>query len=387
MENLSQELQQRKERFLGHLVNEGYSGFLVAGPYNLFYLLGFYHIPTERPVVCFIKADGKTTLFVPSLEEEEAAKLSGVDTIKTYFEYPGSFDLYDWIFNQAKKELQENKIKHTDKIGIDQCSYSLAQRLKTVFPKVEESGIITGMRMAKSELEVEFLKQAAVYADFIVNYGQSHLAEGIAEIELLNQMQNATVTKMIEELDRVIYVPGGPAGGLIPSGPRTALPHALPSARRIEGGDTLILSCGANVMGYRVECERTFFVGEPEARRIEAFRVMKEAQALGVSLMRPGKKCSEIDDLVLKYIKEASYGDYIRHRTGHGKGLAEHEPPWVETGDHTVLQPGMVLSSEPGIYIDGYAGFRHSDTVVITANQPLVLTKFPRELPDVIIEF
>lgn len=132
---------------------------------------------------------------------------------------------------------------------------------------------------------------------------------------------------MIDELDEVIYVPGGPVGALLPTGWRTALPHGLPSNRKVEKGDTVMLSCGANVKGYRTETERTCFVGEPSKDKIKAFNVIYQAQKLATTMMVPGKSCSEIDRTVMDFIRENGYGDYIRHRTGHGKGLGEHETP------------------------------------------------------------
>lgn len=240
-------------------------------------------------------------------------------------------------------------------------------------------------RQIKSPEEVEMLRKSAYYSDFIVEKGKEILAPGVTELGLLNRSITKTVDKMIEDMGDVIYVPGGPAGALVPSGVRTAIPHALPSGRVVEAGDTMILSCGTNVWGYRTECERTFFVGKPEARKVEAFKVMREAQELGIKLMKPGAVCEEIEKEVIRFISEAGYGQYIKHRTGHGKGLEEHEPPYIAAGDKTVLKPGMVFSSEPGIYIEGLSGFRHSDTVVITEDGCEVLTKYPKDIESMTI--
>jgi Xaa-Pro dipeptidase len=191
---------------------------------------------------------------------------------------------------------------------------------------------------------------------------------------------------MSRELDDIIYVPGGPAGGLVPSGERTGMPHALPSSRVIRQGENMILSCGANVEGYRVECERTLFLGRPGERHREAFEVMARAQQMTVNLMKPGALCRDINDQVLDFIRSRGYGGALKHRAGHGKGLEEHERPWIESGDTTALAPGMVVSAEPGIYIDGFAGFRHSDTVLITETGPEVLTRIAKDLDSLIVE-
>src|SRR5699024_2028324 len=114
-------------------------------------------------------------------------------------------------------------------------------------------------------------------------------------------------------------------------------------------------------------------------------QVMTTAQQMAISVMRPGMSCAEVDAIALDYIREAGYGKYLLHRTGHGKGLEEHEAPWIDEGDPTILKKGMVLSSEPGIYMEGFSGFRHSDTVVVTDDQPLVLTKSSKSIDDLII--
>ncbi len=381
MRKEQQELQARKNKVIDYLKENNYDSYIITNPYNIFYLLNFYFVATERPIVCMIDKEGSVSLVVPELEAEEAKKVEIVDNVITYFEYPGPGDLNEYIIKNFKRV--RNNLK---RIVMDTSGYQLYKVYQDNFEKVEVDNYILRLREIKSENEIEYLKTAAKYADYIVSYGAKNVKEGITEIELLNKMTSATLSKMIEEVDALIYVPGGPAGGLIPSGTRTSLPHALPSNRSIKRGDNLILSCGANYRGYRVECERTFFIDEVPTRKVKAFNVMKEAQELAISLMKPGVKCSTIDKKVLGYIEENGLGEFIKHRTGHGKGLEEHEPPWVESGDNTVLKKGMILSSEPGIYIEGYAGFRHSDTVLITEDEPLVLTKYPKKLEEMVIK-
>jgi len=374
------EINRRNNQIKDYLNKNGLDGFIITDPYNIFYL-DFYHISTERPVIYFFHSSGKITLFVPSIEKVEAMKMKHIDILKVYFEFPGEKDVFQWIIQELKSIYSNLK-----NIVIDNAEERLFQKWNTEFDNLKVNDFIYQMRLIKSEEEVEYLKMAANYSDFIVDYGIKHCHPGKSELELLAEMEIATIKKMVQELNEIIYVPGGPAGGLIPSGERTILPHALPSSRIIQKGDTILFSCGANIKGYRTECERTCFVGEPDKLRKKAFKVMKDAQALGISLMKPGNLCSDIDKQVLDFIRKMGYGDYIRHRTGHGKGLQEHEIPWVEIGDHTVLQKGMILSSEPGIYIEGLSGFRHSDTVLVTEKEPEVLTKYSKELENLVIE-
>jgi Xaa-Pro aminopeptidase len=101
---------------------------------------------------------------------------------------------------------------------------------------------------------------------------------------------------------------------------------------------------------------------------------------------KPGVRCCDVNEAALNAIRKAGFEKYLRHRMGHGKGLEEHEAPWVAAGDQTVLLPGMIISDEPGLYVPGYGGFRHSDTLVITETGCRRLTHYPRDLEHCIID-
>jgi len=270
-------------------------------------------------------------------------------------------------------------------VAVDQVGLTAYQRLCDLFPNVSVEDMVFPSRIIKSDEEVTMLTASASYSDYIVGAGRAMLKPGVTELGLLNRMIVQTVDKMIEDMGEIIYVPGGPAGALVPSGPRTAMPHALPSARVVQENESMLLSCGANVCGYRTECERTFFLGSPSKEWRKAFEVMRRAQAMGIALMQPGAVCEDVDKQVLDFIRAEGYGDYIRHRTGHGKGLEEHETPYIAIGDKTVIQPGMIFSSEPGIYIEGMSGFRHSDIIWVSKDGPVVLTQYPKDLDSMII--
>lgn len=375
----NKELNRRKQEVVVYLESNELDGMLITDPYNLFYMLDFFFVPTERPFYCLITKSGKVLAVAPNLEKE-VGELKIVDDIFTYFDYPGRPDLYSWIIKSFIELDPDLK-----RMAVDNISLGLSQVFESELETIVDSNLIYQLRLTKSESEVERLRIAAKYADYIVSVGADNIKTGISELELLDLMQSRTLQKMVAELDEIIFVPGGPCGGLVPFGKNTSLPHALPSNNQLQQGDTMILSCGANYRGYRVESERTFFFGQPSTRQKEGFIVMKEAQELGLSLIKPGVTCAEVDDQVLNFIREAGYSEAIRHRTGHGKGLQEHEDPWVEGGDQTIIQPGMVLSCEPGVYLEGFAGFRHSDTVIVTEDGVEVLTKFSKELDDLIL--
>lgn len=374
------EYQNRIKKIVNYINEKDLDGFFIFNPYNVFYL-GLYYYPGKRPVVIFVHKTGKTYAFTPKMEFHEACKLKQLDKVYAYDDnFSEKADLFDFLNKNVRSSFSNVK-----KVAADELSVLGYKRMNEIFEHVDIDNQIMIIRQIKSEEEIKMLKKAAFYSDYIVSKGREMLKPGITELGLLNRMITETVDKMILDMGDVVYVPGGPAGALVPSGIRTAMPHALPSGKKVEKGDTMILSCGTNVWGYRIECERTFFVGEPDKERIKAFEVMRKAQLLAIDLMKPGAVCEDIEKEVIKFITDSGYGKYIKHRAGHGKGLEEHELPYIAAGDKTVLQAGMVFSSEPGIYIEGLSGFRHSDIVLITDNGGEVLTKYPKDLESMIV--
>ena len=127
----------------------------------------------------------------------------------------------------------------------------------------------------------------------------------------------------------------------------------------------LVLS---RVNGYAAESERTYFTTPPSGEVRKAFEAMTEARHIALEMIRPGVPCSEVDAAVNDYLRNEGYSgeDQRLHRTGHGIGLGTHEAPWIAEGSGDRLAENMVISVEPGIYLQGVGGVRHSDTVVVT---------------------
>jgi Xaa-Pro aminopeptidase len=146
-----------------------------------------------------------------------------------------------------------------------------------------------------------------------------------------------------------------------------------------------MLSLGCAVGGRYVEGERTFVLGEPTAEQIRYYEAVQAAQQTGSDTLRPGITCAEANRQCLQVIRDAGLGQFIQHRQGHGIGLGMHEPPWLEDGDDTVLEAGFVVSNEPGIYIPGHAGYRISDSMIITNEGAQPFTSYPKQLDDVIV--
>ncbi|HHK67046.1 MAG TPA: aminopeptidase P family protein, partial [Candidatus Acetothermia bacterium] len=169
-------------------------------------------------------------------------------------------------------------------------------------------------------------------------------------------------------------------------GARSAVPHAMTANAVLKEGDVLVTGAAAEVGGYLSELERTMILGGPTDEQARLFDLMVGAQDLAFSEIRPGRRCSDVDRAVRRYYEENGIVEYWRHHTGHSIGYGMHEAPFLDVGDETVIEPGMVLTVEPGVYVPGFAGFRHSDTILVTDDGIELLTDYPRDLEGLIIE-
>ena len=209
----------------------------------------------------------------------------------------------------------------------------------------------------------------------------------VTEDQILKATADAVADKMSAELKEVAGVEiDAPFGGLVPFGKRSAFPHAVPSKDRLKKGDALILSYGAKVGGYNVECERSFSVGKPSDYAKRLYDAMLAAHDTGAASMKEGAIAEDVDKSSLDQIRKAGFEKFLRHRTGHGIGLEGHEAPWIAEGDKTVLKEGMTFSCEPGVYDPDWGGFRHSDTVIVHKDKGEITNSYPTRLEDMIIE-
>jgi len=153
---------------------------------------------------------------------------------------------------------------------------------------------------------------------------------------------------------------------IVASGPNAASPHHEPTDRRIGAGDPIVLDFGGSVEGYCSDTTRTVVIGQPAERLRTVHEVVAEAHGAAIASIRPGVEIETVDRAARAVIDAAGFGDRFIHRTGHGIGLEVDEPPYAARGDHTVLEPGMTFSVEPGIYLEGELGVRIEDIVAVT---------------------
>ncbi|MFG1702133.1 M24 family metallopeptidase [Nonomuraea sp. M3C6] len=372
-------------RVRAEMAAEDLGALLLDDPLDVAYLTGFHHFPNERPVACWLPLDDDPVLLVPDLEREYAQDQRARAEILAYPEFPGTRSPFAVLAGQVCTPATAAYAPST--------SVARAQALAGAFPATRwsVSGAVGRVRLRKLPEEVVLHEEAARIADAMIEAGVELVRAALesggelpTESELASHVIGHGTRLMYARHEDVVVVPML-TGGLVYGGPNSAQPHRLPGGDRLKAGETFMLSLGCAVGGRFVESERTFVIGEPTTRQARYYETVREAQEIGTEALVAGVSCEEANRRCLAVIEEAGLAEHIRHRQGHGIGLGFHEPPWLSDGDCTELAPGMILSSEPGVYVPGHAGYRISDTVLVTESGPRRLTAYPRELTDVII--
>lgn len=352
---------------------------------DVIYTTGFSHYTTERPVVFAITQDG-AWLLLPKLEESHAAHQDIAAEPIIYFEFPGidpAFAVLGRAFPQMK-----GVVGHSPAI-----SAARIPQIAAAFPnaRIVASNIVQQMRLRKYPQEIVMHREASRISDEMVVAGVGLIREAMrsggtlpSEIEIESFVSRHAMKIMFDEHDDQMLVQGL-ASGLVYSGPRSAYPHGMPTGNPVKRGESIILSLGCRVGGRAAESERTLFIGEPSKEQEAHYAVAYEAQRMATAALIAGHTCASADNLALKFIRDSGMDDYLLHRVGHGMGIMFHEAPWVEGGDDTILEPGMITSSEPAIFVHGFAGYRIADTVLIAEEGPDSMTHYPRKLEDVVI--
>jgi Xaa-Pro dipeptidase len=269
------------------------------------------------------------------------------------------------------------------KVGIES---SLALALKGVMPgKTIIADLVDEARLVKTDYEIGRI----AYASNVVDSGMKKVLElskpGVRMATIYSDGSKEMIVKVALEIPDVNLLMTKFVAAVWPKA-LSAQPHSVPGlfdALERGGPNVAIITAQAN--GYSAEVERTFFIGNAPDEAKKLFALAMEARRKACELVKPGIRAEEVDRQVLRIIQDAGHGDHILHRTGHGFGITGHEPPWVALGSHHVLEKNMVISIEPGIYVEGVGGFRHSDTVLVTEEGCISLTQFPDLLENLVL--
>lgn len=384
----------RIERVRKYLHRRKLDALYLTNGTSMFYLTGYSFISTERPAALIIPLDGEITFIGPRLEEDHVPlETNLIKNVKTYVDYPGEKHPIEH-FATFLKEMRLDK----KRIGIDNragASGMWGYKGPTLAKKLPEvrfadaSELVSNMRQVKSTTEIELMKESAKWANLAMTLLQEYTEEGLWDVDVALAATHETSVIMKKTLGfdyapkRSIVPVSASFRGQV--GEMSAIPHSMSTKRTIRKGDVIIAEVGVDIGGYTCELERTMIVGSPTAKQERYFGAMLKAQEAAFSAMRPGNKFSEVDKATIDVFKKAGLIHLTRHHSGHGLGLETHEPPWLDIGNEQPLQTGMILSCEPGIYEVGFAGFRHSDTVLVTEDEAQLLTYYPRDLNSLTI--
>ena len=227
------------------------------------------------------------------------------------------------------------------------------------------------LRACKDPHELKCLRQAAAIADSALAWLQPQLQLGMTEREAADLLQQKIYALGADEL-------AFPT--ILLSGERSALPHGKPGQRRFEYGDWILLDFGARVEGYRSDMTRTVVLGQASAEQQQFYQTVLSAQQAALAAVKPGVSGHQLDQIAQAVLAASPYAAYVGEGLGHGVGLALHEYPLMRRGCQVVLQPGMVITIEPGLYKPGFGGVRIEDDIVLTPDGYQLLTQSPRQL-------
>lgn len=228
--------------------------------------------------------------------------------------------------------------------------------------------LVEDLRVVKDEAEIALMREAGRRTDAALAAFLANLQPGLPERRLALALHTALVDQDSE-----------PAFSIISAcGECSACPHAVPGERELCTGDMLKIDMGARYEGYCSDITRTYFCGEPDGRFRGIYNLVREAQQAAVDACRPGLSGRELDQVARDVIVAGGYGEQFSHGLGHGVGLQVHERPRVSAKSEDVLEPGMVITIEPGIYVEGWGGVRIEDTVLVTATGCEPLTRAPK---------
>ncbi len=377
---------------------DGLDALILFNSIRIVYLTGFTHATTERPMALIIPASGDLGVLIPALEQEHVRKSTGVGHFAVYPEYPagpsGTHPMQHLAALLAKLKLTGRG----KKIGVDADGYGDVNGYRgpsvTVIADgasvVQAADLIDTPRQVKTAHELQLIRESARWGNLAHRILQKEMAVGRSEIEVSLRATLAATTTILDTLGPT-YIGGGrgvqssPASAMFIAGTNTSMPHGMRREGGLRPGDVIITGAGALVGGYHSELERTMVVGEPSKNFRKYFEAMTHIQEVAFAALRPGRTCADAERDISGAIAAMGHAELQRHHTGHGIGLEGHEQPFIDIGDETELKPGMVLSVEPGLYVPGFAGFRHSDTVVITENGCDALTFYPRDLDRLIV--
>ncbi|MCQ3931537.1 MAG: aminopeptidase P family protein [Chloroflexi bacterium] len=340
---------------------------LVPGA-NLRYLTGVTFHLSERPLLLIVPKQGNPGVIIPLLEQEKIKEHGFAGDLFVWSDAEG----YHGAFGRA---IQSMRLAGK-RIGVEglQMRVLEGQLLQEYAPGshiVPADEELVNLRIIKSAEEVALHRKAIEISEEALRRTLRDIKLGMTERQIA-QILTQHQTELGGEQDS--FAP------LILIGPRSALPHGMPGDTRLERSLPLLIDYGTVYRGYVSDITRTFFVGEPSEKFKALYAAVLGANEAGRQKVHPGIAAEEVDSAAAGILRQSAFAQYIIHRTGHGLGIDIHEHPNIVQGNKRQLEPGMVFTIEPGLYIPGEFGVRIEDNIVVTPDGGKSLTSFPREL-------
>ncbi len=381
----------RRERLLEHVRGRGLTGCVLFDEHYIRYFTNFGFLATERPVALAVGVSGDMAVFVPEFEVERVRAETVFERIESYPEYPG----IEHPMRILQRVLADMGIGGA--IGADQDGYpGILGYQGPQLSEVTESRVdpvapfVESLMVRKSEAEVALIRESARWCGHAHRLLQESSRPGVTEAEASLRAGHEATLAMLDTLGssyggQLASSDGVSAGYRGQIGLRSSWAHAIAHNIVFREGDVLVTETSAPIWGYNAELERAMIIGEPTGEMRRLFDHMVAAQQTAFAALRPGVTCADVDSAMLGYFEANDLLPNWRQHTGHAIGLRNHEAPFLDVGDHTRIEPGMVFTIEPGVYASEVGGFRHSDTVVVTDDGIDVLTDYPRDLESLII--
>jgi Xaa-Pro aminopeptidase len=348
----------RQKRLREHLATIRFDGLLISHLPNIRYLCGF----TGSAGLLLVEEAGSVFLTdvrydIQAHEEVEAAKVVIVRK--------------SLLAGLAERLGSRRKRARGWTIGIEAEHLTVAEKKRLT--KLRPSGvkltdaapIVERARLVKDSDELNRIRAAVALGATLFDRALEVLRAGVKEAEVAGEMEYAARRAGAQEMSFPT---------IIASGARSALPHGRASDQPIARGGFVVCDFGVILAGYCSDQTRTVWVGSASEEARRAYDAVRESQQAAIDAVRPGVPVGAVDDAARKVLRKAGLGRYFTHSTGHGVGLEIHEAPRVAAGQQEILQPGMVITIEPGVYFPGKWGVRIEDMVAVTAGGCEVLT-------------
>lgn len=351
------------------IIERGADAAVLVPGTNMHYFTGLEFHLSERPILAFI-TPAAVGVVIPRLE---LPKLTSRPDLEAEAFPWGDEDGYIGAFARALDGLG----LRGKKLGIDGMTMRATEcmMLGSIDPTLKIHPIerdLIGIRARKDQDEVDAIRRAIVISEAALEQLMTEVRPGMTERQIAARLEALMREGGAEEVA---------FGALVQTGENSSNPHGLATDRVLNEGEFLLIDYGCKVDGYPADITRTFVIGQPTSEMQRIYDTVLAANEAARAIARRGVPMAEVDLAARHVIEQAGYGEYFTHRTGHGLGLDTHEPiPQIASNVEDELEPGMVFTIEPGIYIPGLGGVRIEDDVLVTDDGLEVLTRYPRTL-------